>query len=65
MGLQPLLDDQFPTHGTWVGRSLGGVSVLGLTPILSEGDHRRTHVAPWANQRLHPRRSGTGRFVHP
>ena len=23
MGLQPLLDEHFPTHGNWVGLSLG------------------------------------------
>ena len=46
MGLQPLLDEHFPTHGNWVGLSLGWVSVLWLTHILSEGDHRLNHVAP-------------------
>ena len=53
LGLQPLLDEHFPTHGNWVGLSLGWVSVLWLTHILSEGDHRLNHVAPWAKQRLH------------
>jgi hypothetical protein len=33
MGLQPLLDQYFPTHGNWVGLSLGWVSVLWLTHI--------------------------------
>ncbi len=28
MGLQPLLDEHFPTHGHGVGLSLGWVSVL-------------------------------------
>ena len=65
LGLQPLLDEQFPTHGNWVGLSLGWVSVLWLTPILSEGDHRLNHVAPWAKQRRHTLRAGTGRLVHP
>jgi len=65
MGLQPLLDEHFPTHGNWVGLSLGWVSVLWLTHILSEGDHRLNHVAPWAQQRLQTLRACTGQLVHP
>jgi transposase len=65
MGLQPLLDAHFPTHGNWVGLSLGWVSVLWLTHILSEGDHRLNHVAPWAKQRLHTLRECTEQPVHP
>jgi transposase len=63
--LQSLLDEQFPTHGNWVGLSLGWVSVLWLTHILSEGDHRLNHVAPWAKQRLHTLQACTGQPVHP
>jgi transposase len=65
MGVQPLLDEQFSTHGNWVGLSLGGVTVLWLTPILSEADHRLNHVEPWAAQRLHTRQGSTGQRVHP
>jgi transposase len=65
LGLQPLLDEHFPTHGNWVGLSLGWVSVLWLAHILSEGDHRLNHVAPWATQRLHTLRECTGQPVHP
>jgi transposase len=65
LGLQPLLDEHFPTHGNWVGLSLGWVSVLWLTHILSEGDHRLNHVAPWAQQRLHTLQACTGQLVHP
>jgi hypothetical protein len=65
MGLQPLLDAHFPTHGNWVGLSLGWVRVLWLPHILSEGDHRLNHVAPWAKQRLHTLRDSTERLVHP
>jgi transposase len=65
MGLQPLLDEHFPTHGNWVGLSLGWVSVLWLTHILSEGDHRLNHVVPWAKQRLHTFQAGTEQPVHP
>jgi transposase len=65
MGVQPLLDAHFPTHGNWVGLSLGWVTVLWLTHILSEADHRLNHVQPWAAQRLHTLRRGTGQPVHP
>src|SRR2546428_9384270 len=65
MGLQPLLDGHFPTHGNWVGLSLGWVSVLWLTHILSAGDHRLNHVAPWATQRLQTLWECTGQPVHP
>src|SRR6185312_3967072 len=63
--VQPLLDAHFPTHGNGVGLSLGWVSVLWLTHILSEGDHRLNHVAPWAKQRLQTLRECTGQPVHP
>ena len=65
MGVQPLLDEHFPTHGNWVGLSLGWVTVLWLTHILSEADHRLNHVEPWAEQRLHTLRASTGQRVHP
>ncbi len=65
MGLQPLLDEHFPTHGNWVGLSLGWVSVLWLTHILSEGDHRLNHVVPWAKQRLHTLQACTEQPIHP
>jgi hypothetical protein len=65
LGVQALLDAHVPTHGNWVGLSLGWVSVLWLTPSLSEGDHRLNHVAPWAQQRLQALRTCTGPPVHP
>jgi transposase len=65
MGLQPLLDTHFPTHGNWVGLSLGWVTVIWLTHILSEANHRLNHVEPWAEQRLQTLRGCTGQPVHP
>ena len=41
------------------------MSVLWLTHILSEADHRLNHVKPWAEQRLHTLRECTGQPVHP
>jgi len=65
MGVQPLQDEHVPTPGNWVGLSLGWVSVVWLTHIRSEADHRLNHVAPWARQRLHTLDSCTGQPVHP
>ena len=65
MGVQPLMDEHFPMHGNWVGLSLGWVTVLWLTHILSEADHRLNHVQPWAKQRLQTLCGVTGQRVHP
>ena len=65
MGVPPLLDEHFPTHGNWVGLSLGWVTVVWLPHILSEADHRLNHVEPWAEQGLHTLRGGTGQRVDP
>jgi transposase len=65
MGLQPLLDAHVPTHGNWVGLSLGWVTVIWLTHILSEANHRLNHVEAWAEKRLHTLRGCTGPRVHP
>ena len=59
MGVQPLLDTPFPTHGNWQGLSLGWVTVIWLTHILSQADHRLNHVEPWAEKRLHTLRGCT------
>ena len=59
------MDEHGPTHGHGVGLSVGWVSVLWVTHLLSAGDHRLKHVAPWAAQRLHPLRTCTGQPVHP
>lgn len=52
MGVQSLLDQHFPTHGNWQGLSLGWVAVVWLSYILSQADHRLSHVQPWAEKRL-------------
>lgn len=52
MGVAAVLDAHFPTHGGWAGLSLGGTAVVWLAHILSEADHRLSHVQPWAAQRL-------------
>ena len=51
MGLAEVLDAHFPTHGNWQGLSLGRVTTIWLSSILSRGDHRLVHVEPWVAQR--------------
>lgn len=53
MGVGPLLDEHFPSHGNWSGLSLGEVSTVWLAFILSQGDHRLSHVQSWADARRH------------
>jgi len=65
MGVQLLLDRHFSTHGNWQGLSLGWVTVIWLTHILSQADHRLHHVEPWAEKRLHTLRGCTGQPLHP
>ena len=63
MGVQPLLDEYFPTHGNWQGLSLGWVAVVWLTHILSEADHRMNHVQPWVEQRRETLSRSTGQMI--
>ena len=63
MGLPALLDDHLPTHGNWQGLSLGWVSTIWLSAILSRGDHRLVHVEPWVANRLGTLRATTGQAV--
>jgi len=63
MSLPTLLDNHFPTHGNWQGLSLGWVSTIWLSSILSRGDHRMVHVEPWVAQRLWTLRTTTGQTV--
>ena len=51
--LSNLLDVHFPDHGHWKGISGGKVALGWLLYILSEADHRLSHVEDWAELRLH------------
>lgn len=60
MELPTLSDTHFPAHGHWYGLSLGWVSTIGLSFILSRGDHRLVHVEPWVANRLFTLQTVTG-----
>jgi transposase len=51
MKLAELLDKHFPTNGNREGLSLGWVSVIWLTHILSQADHRMNRVQDWTARR--------------
>jgi len=63
MGLPTLFDDHCPIHGNWQGLSVGWVSTIGLSAILSRGDHRLVHVEPWVAKRLGTVGATTGQAV--
>jgi hypothetical protein len=52
MGMAELLDEHFPTHGNWHGLSLGQLTSIWLSFIVSEADHRMNQVEPWGRKRL-------------
>ena len=63
MELPTLIDTHFPAHGNWYGLSLGWVSTIWLSSILSRGDHRLGHVEPWVANRLFTLQTVTGQDV--
>jgi transposase len=64
MGVPDLLDRHFARHGNRQGLSLGWLTSMWLTYILSESDHRMSHVRGWAIQRLETLRCSSGRRVN-
>src|SRR5215510_11401663 len=59
------LDTHFPTNGNWQGLSLGWTTVVWLTFILSEGDHRLYRVEPWVKEHPCTLRRCIGSTVRP
>lgn len=58
-----LLDRHFPTHGNWQELSLGMISMVWLSHILSQGDHWLNHVEPWASGYLNSLQACLGQEV--
>jgi transposase len=65
MRVATLLDIHFPTNGNWPGLSLGETTVVWLTFILSEGDHRLYRVEPWVKAHRRTRSGCLGHTVKP
>lgn len=52
MDLSQLHDKHFPDHGHWQGISGGQLATGWLLYLLSEGDHRLSHVEDWATAHI-------------
>jgi len=60
MRVPELMNQCFPTHGNWMGLSLGHLVTVWLVFILSQSNHRLSHLRPWAATRLQSLRAGLG-----
>jgi transposase len=60
MSVPTLLDQHFPPHGNRQGLSLGWLTTIWLSHVLSESDHRLSHVRAWSRQRLETLRYCSG-----
>jgi transposase len=63
MGVPTLLDQYFPPHGNRQGLSLGWLTTVWLSHVLSESDHRLSHVRTWIRQRLETLRCCSGQTM--
>ena len=63
MGVPRLLDSYFPSHGNRQGLSVGWLTAMWLSHLLSEADHRLSCVRGWAKQRLETLRCGSGQAL--
>jgi transposase len=64
MGIIGLIDKHFPQHANWEGElTAGEVVAAWLCFIISQGNHRLSHVQNWATQLLHLLEVLTGRAV--
>jgi transposase len=61
MQIEQLIDQELPSpHGNRQGLSYGQLSVLFLTYIITQADHRLCAVEPWLNQHLRTLERATG-----
>ncbi len=51
MRVPELLNESFPTHGNWQGLTLGHLVTVWLAFILSESNHRLSHLRTWTDAR--------------
>lgn len=49
MRVPELLNESFPTHGNWQGLKLGHLVTVWLAFILSESNHRLSHLRTWTD----------------
>ncbi len=63
MELPTLIDQHFPAHGNWYGLSMGWISTVWLSSIVSQGDHRLSHLEPWVANRSGTVKTATGQEI--
>ena len=63
MGLPTLIDQYFPAHGNWYGLSMGWISTIWLSAIVSQGDHRLSQLEPWVANRSWSLKTATGQEI--
>ena len=51
LDLPTLIDQSLPVHGNWTGLSIGWLTTIWLSYVLTEHDHRMNHVRDWVNSR--------------
>ena len=54
------INKEFPSHGNATGIDNGTITLVFLSYILSESDHRLSYVEPWVNERITTLRYSTG-----
>jgi transposase len=52
LGVAEVLDEHIKAHGLRQGLSIGQVVTVWLSYILSQGDHRKSYLEGWAEERL-------------
>jgi transposase len=60
MGVPELLNQAIKIHGNWRGLSFGHLVTIWLVFVLSESNHRLSHLQPWAAQHLHTLQTSLG-----
>ncbi|NOT60675.1 MAG: hypothetical protein HOP19_10685, partial [Acidobacteria bacterium] len=60
MGVPELFNQAFKIHRNWSGLSFGHLVSAWLVFVVSESNHRLSHLQPWAEQRLHTLQTSFG-----
>lgn len=53
MNLPKIINKVCPAHGNWSGLQIGETCAVWITHLLSQADHRLSHVQKWAGKHIH------------
>lgn len=65
MDVPALLNQAFKVHGNWAGLSFGHLVTVWLVFVLSESNHRLSHLRAWATARLQTLQRSLGVALEP